>query len=201
MSLGHRAKGWRSMSVSHGTGVVGPSDEALDESPVMEWSNERGAIRRSLMGMSDRAPAVRRPGIDPHRRNGSMRYAAIVYIDPERFARLDERQRVELDEASFAEDEALRATGQLLFAEALQPITEAVTVRVREGRVSTTIGPFAETAEHLGGIVLLEARDLNEAVAIVSRYAIAELGSIEVRPVMDLEAAVRARRAAEEGGG
>jgi hypothetical protein len=130
-----------------------------------------------------------------------MRFAAIVYVDPERFAALDERQLAELDEASFAEDEALRASGQLILAEALQPVTEAVTVRVRHGHVSTTIGPFAETAEHLGGIVLLEARDLNEAVGIVSRYAIAEFGAIEVRPVMDLEATVMARRAAAQGDG
>lgn len=130
-----------------------------------------------------------------------MRFAAIVYVDPERFARLDERQLAELDEASFAEDEALRASGRLILAQALQPVTEAVTVRVREGKASTTIGPFAETTEHLGGIVLLEARDLNEAIGIVSHYAIAELGSIEVRPVADLEATVMARRAAMNSGG
>ena len=70
-----------------------------------------------------------------------------------------------------------------------------------DGKASTTIGPFAETTEHLGGIVLLEARDLNEAMRIVSRYAIAELGSIEVRPVSDLEATVKARRAAAQGNG
>jgi hypothetical protein len=130
-----------------------------------------------------------------------MRFAAIVYVDPERFARLDEQQLADLDEASFEEDEALRASGRLIVAQALQPVTEAVTVRVRDGHVSTTIGPFAETTEQLGGIVLLEARDLNEAIGIVSRYAIAELGSIEVRPVTDLGATVKARRAAAQGNG
>ena len=95
-----------------------------------------------------------------------------------------------------AANEELRPDGQLIVAEALQPVTEAVTVRVRDGRMSTTIGPFAETAEHLGGIVLLEARDLNEAISIAGRLPIAELGCIEVRPVLDVEAQVMERRRA-----
>lgn len=125
-----------------------------------------------------------------------MRYAAVVYIDPERYARLDQQGLATLDEASLAANEELRRDGRLVAAQALQSIDEAVTVRVRDGRMSTTIGPFAETAEHLGGFVLLEARDLNEAIAIASRLPIAELGCIEVRPVYDVEAVVAARRAA-----
>jgi hypothetical protein len=128
-----------------------------------------------------------------------MRYAAIVYTDPQRFAELDARQLAELDEASFASNDELREGGHLVAAEALEPVTEAVTVRVRDGRMSTTIGPFAETAEHLGGIVLLDARDLNEAISLAARLPIAELGCIEVRPVMDLEGRVMGRRAASSG--
>jgi hypothetical protein len=65
-------------------------------------------------------------------------------------------------------------------------VAEAITVRVRDGRLSATDGPFAETNEQLGGFVLIEARDLNEAIRIAGRIPSARLGSVEVRPVIDL---------------
>ena len=70
-------------------------------------------------------------------------------------------------------------------AEALQPVGTATTVRVRNGKLSTTDGPFAETKEQLGGFYLISARDLNEAIQIASRIPSARIGSIEVRPVID----------------
>ena len=124
-----------------------------------------------------------------------MQYACLVYVDPSKFRALDEHQLAELDEASLASNDDLRASGHLILAEALQPVTEAVTVRIRDGRMSTTTGPFAETAEHLGGAVLIEARDLNEAIGIAGRLPIARFGCIEVRPVMDVRARVMERRA------
>jgi hypothetical protein len=129
-----------------------------------------------------------------------MRYACLVYVDPEAFGRMSEQELAELDEASFAEDNELRDRGHLILAQALKPVAEAVSVRVRDGRMSATAGPFVETAEHLGGVVFLEARDLNEAVQLVSHFAIARFGGIEVRPVMDLEATVMERRAREATG-
>jgi hypothetical protein len=79
--------------------------------------------------------------------------------------------------------EELRQEGYLLSAEPLQSTKTAATVRVRGGRLSITDGPFAETRETLGGFFLVQARDLNEAIRIASRWPSARLGSIEVRPV------------------
>mgnify|MGYP003580760080 FL=1 len=82
----------------------------------------------------------------------------------------------------------MRASGHCVSAEALQPVSSATTVRVRNGKVSVTDGPFAETKECLAGFYLLEARDLNEAIQLASRIPPAEIGSIEVRPVRTLNA-------------
>jgi hypothetical protein len=84
---------------------------------------------------------------------------------------------------SFTED--IQKSGHLLGGEALQPTHTATTVRVRNGKVSTTDGPFAETKEQLGGFYLVEANDLNEAIQIAARIPSARYGSIEVRPVVD----------------
>jgi len=81
--------------------------------------------------------------------------------------------------------EGLRRKGVLVSAEPLQSIRTASTVRVRDGTLSVTDGPFAETKETLGGFFLITARDLNEAVLIASKWPSARLGSIEVRPVDD----------------
>jgi hypothetical protein len=82
----------------------------------------------------------------------------------------------------------LRARGHYIAAEALQPVTDAVTVRVRHGAVSVTDGPFAETKEQLAGFYLIEARDLDEAIQLASRIPPARIGSIEVRPIRELVA-------------
>ena len=77
----------------------------------------------------------------------------------------------------------LQRNGRLVVAHALQSVRTATTVRVRQGRLSTTDGPFAETKESLGGFFLIEARDLNEAIQVAARWPSARLGSIEVRPI------------------
>jgi hypothetical protein len=123
-----------------------------------------------------------------------MKYLCIVYIDPEIFGALSPQGLAALDEASLAFDEELHQTGQLILAQALQPIETATTIRVRDGRLSATDGPFAETTEHLGGFMYVEARDLNEAIEIAGRSPIAPFGSIEIRPVHDLARAVQERR-------
>ncbi|HUE73397.1 MAG TPA: YciI family protein [Pirellulaceae bacterium] len=81
----------------------------------------------------------------------------------------------------------LRASGQLVATNRLLPAAEAVTVRVRLGKVSTTDGPFAETKEQFGGYYVIEARDMNEAIQIASRIPGARYGSVEVRPVAEDE--------------
>jgi hypothetical protein len=87
---------------------------------------------------------------------------------------------------------AIRESGHLVACNRLQPPTAAATVRVREGRVAVTDGPFAETKEHLGGYYLIEAKDLNEAIGIASRIPGARFGSVEVRPVAEDEATLGA---------
>ena len=77
--------------------------------------------------------------------------------------------------------------GALVTGEALQPVSTATTVRVRNGRTATTDGPFAETKEQLGGFYLIEARDLNDAIQVAARIPSARLGSIEVRPIMEFD--------------
>jgi hypothetical protein len=87
---------------------------------------------------------------------------------------------------TLAANEALAASGHLVLAEALEQVAAATTVRVRNRRLSATDGPFTETHEQLGGFVLIEARDLNEAIQIAGRLPGTRLGSVEVRPVIDL---------------
>ena len=79
--------------------------------------------------------------------------------------------------------EALRKSGHLIVTQALQSARTGATVQVRSGKLSVTNGPFAETKEQLGGFFLIDARDLNEAIQVASRWPSARLGSIEVRPI------------------
>ena len=120
-----------------------------------------------------------------------MKYLCLVYAEE---ATLDAMPQAEIDtlvDESLANDEDLRESGHLVLAQALDQVVAATTVRVRNGRLSATDGPFAETNEQLGGFVLIEARDLNEAIRIAGRIPSARLGSIEVRPVIDLIERVR----------
>ncbi|MBK9035293.1 MAG: YciI family protein [Myxococcales bacterium] len=82
----------------------------------------------------------------------------------------------------------IKASGHFLGGDALQPVATATTVRVRDGKVTTTDGPFAETREQLGGYYLIEAKDLDEAIKVAARIPSARYGSIEVRPIMVLTA-------------
>ena len=113
-----------------------------------------------------------------------MRYACLVYFDPKKvFDRSPEAEAVLRDSGAYNEE--LRASGHLVMDEALQLPTEAMTVRVRDGKMSAVDGPFMETKEVLGGFLLIEARDLNEAVRIGAGIPLARLGSVEVRPSVD----------------
>ena len=89
-------------------------------------------------------------------------------------------------EESLAYDDALRKAGHLIVAHALQPVEAATTIRVRNGKVSATDGPFAETKEQLGGFMLIDARDLNDAIQVAAKIPMARRGSIEVRPIKEL---------------
>ena len=88
----------------------------------------------------------------------------------------------------------MRKSGHCVASEALQPVSTATTVRVRNGKVSVTDGPFAETKEFLAGFYMIEARDLNEAIQIASRIPPAAVGSIEIRPIRPIRETVKAQR-------
>jgi|SRR5208282_4735858 len=119
-----------------------------------------------------------------------MKYLCAVYVEPKAMKALSARERATLDRESMAYDDALRRSGHYMVAEALQPVSAAKTVRVRKGKASIVDGPFAETKEHLGGFILIDAKDMNEALQVAAKIPMAKLGSIEVRPVLQLSAPV-----------
>jgi len=116
----------------------------------------------------------------------AMKYLCLVYIEEKTLDAMSESGLDALIDESLAYDKVLRKSGHYLVSEALQPVQAATTVRVRNGKLSVTDGPFAETKEQLGGFFLIDARDLNDAIQVASRIPPARLGSIEVRPVMEL---------------
>ena len=122
-----------------------------------------------------------------------MKYVCLVYLVEKELEAMSESEADACTDESLAYDETLRRTGQLVLAPALEPVEMATTVRVRRGKMITTDGPFAETKEQLGGFIVLEARDLNEAIQTASRIPLARRGSIEVRPIKALSTLRRMR--------
>jgi len=116
-----------------------------------------------------------------------MKYLCLVYVEEKTMQAMSNHEWEALNRECLACGDSLRESGHLLAAEPLQPVSTATTVRIRAGKVSATDGPFAETKEQLAGFYLLEARDLNEALQCASKIPPARFGSIEVRPVRDLE--------------
>ncbi|GGF12085.1 hypothetical protein GCM10011611_17160 [Aliidongia dinghuensis] len=113
-----------------------------------------------------------------------MRYVCLIYFDPRKVFDGSAESNAVLA-ALAAHDQALKANGQLVFAQPLALPNAAMTVQVRDGKMSATDGPFMETKEMLGGLVVIEASDLNAAAQIAAGIPFATLGSIEVRPVPD----------------
>ena len=112
-----------------------------------------------------------------------MRYLCLAYEEETKLTDLTQSEWDALRGETLTYLDELRHRGQVLTAEALQSARTATTVRVRNGKLTVTDGPFAETKEQLGGFFLIEARDLNEAIQVASRWPSARLGSIEVRPI------------------
>jgi len=113
-----------------------------------------------------------------------MKYLCLVYSDEEKLHGLPESPE---DRECQAYADSLARSGQMVAGQALQPVATATTVRVRNGQVSVTDGPFAETKEQLAGFYLIDARDLNDAIRIAAGIPPARVGSIEVRPVRELQ--------------
>jgi hypothetical protein len=116
-----------------------------------------------------------------------MKYLCLIYFEEQKLNALSTHELDALIDEAFASDEVLRKSGHYLVSDALQPGQTATTVRVRNGKVSATDGPFAETKEQLGGFILIDARDLDDAIRVASKIPPARLGSVEVRPIWDLK--------------
>src|SRR5216683_2786494 len=125
----------------------------------------------------------------------AMKYLCMVWFEEKTLAALSIDDGRALDRDSFAYDEELRTRGYFIVAQALQPAKKAKIVRVRNGKVSTIDGPFAETKEQLGGFILIEAKDMSDALKVAAKIPLARLGSIEVRPIMELNVDRREKRA------
>ena len=114
-----------------------------------------------------------------------MKYICLVYLEEKNLNALPTSERQVLSDESMAYCDVLRRNGQFIAASPLHPVETATTVRVRNGKASTTDGPFAETKEQLGGFFLIDVKDLNEALQVAAKIPAARLGSIEVRPVRE----------------
>ncbi len=113
-----------------------------------------------------------------------MKYLCLVYSDENELHSLPDSPK---DTECHAYAQSLVESGHMVAGEALEPVSTATTVRVRGGQVSITDGPFAETKEQLAGFYMIEAKDLNEALRIAADIPPARVGSIEVRPVRQLD--------------
>jgi hypothetical protein len=116
-----------------------------------------------------------------------MKYICLGYIAPGKFENLPEAERNAAMDECFTYDDELRAKGHFAGGHALQPPEAAATLRWEDGRVAVTDGPYAETKEQIGGILILEARDLNHAIQIMSKHPGVKMGPFEIRPAADLD--------------
>lgn len=122
-----------------------------------------------------------------------MKYICFGYFDKGKFEAMTEGEKNAMFDTSFEYDDHLRANGHWAGGEALQPPETARTVSWKNGKVATTDGPYAETKEQIGGILVLEARDMNHAVQLMTQHPALRFGSIfEIRPVGDLSKIMKA---------
>jgi hypothetical protein len=130
-----------------------------------------------------------------------MKYICLGYYDPAKHAAMTENERNAMFDECFEYDDQLRANGHWAGGEALQPDKTASTLSWKNGKVATTDGPYAETKEQIGGILTLEARDMNHAIQLISQHPSLKYGTkFEVRPTGDMselmEASEQRRRKA-----
>ena len=114
-----------------------------------------------------------------------MRYLCLIYDEESKLNGMPKSEADQFMGEYFAFTEGIKQSGHYIGGEALQPVQTATTVRVRNGKVSTTDGPFAETKEQLGGYYLINARDLNDAIQVAAKIPSARIGTVEVRPIME----------------
>jgi hypothetical protein len=116
-----------------------------------------------------------------------MKFVFLIYHDEKTLDALPPEEMQNLVDAALGYSEELRGSGHYIVSNALQRARTARTVRVRGGKATTTDGPFAETKEQLGGFYLIEAKNIDEACEVASRFPPARIGTIEVRPVQELQ--------------
>jgi hypothetical protein len=114
---------------------------------------------------------------------GAMKYLCLIYDDEKKWETMSKAEADAYMGEYFAFTDAVKASGHYIAGHALKPVQTATTVRSRNGKLSTTDGPFAETKEQLGGYYLIEARDLNDALQVAQKIPSVRTGSIEVRPI------------------
>ena len=112
-----------------------------------------------------------------------MKYMLLVYLDEQAMSE-PEREKCYVESAQLAQQ--IKSSGQYLAASPLHPTSTATSIRVRDGKRLVTDGPFAETREQLGGYYLIDAKTLDEAIGIAARIPVARLGTVEIRPVMEI---------------
>jgi len=115
-----------------------------------------------------------------------MKFVCLGYIEPGKFENMEENERNAMVDECLAYDDTLRRNGHFAGGEGLQGPNTGVTLRWKQGKVAVTDGPYAETKEQLGGILILEARDLKHAIELMSKHPGVKAGPFEVRPAFDL---------------
>ena len=131
-----------------------------------------------------------------------MKYICLGYIEPKKLESMPEAERNAMIDECFTYDDELRCKGHFAGGEALQPPQTATTLRWKDGKVSINDGPYAETKEQIGGILILEARDLNHAIQLMSKHPGVKAGPFEIRPAADLSGMIQEseqRRATSQG--
>jgi hypothetical protein len=127
-------------------------------------------------------------------REETMRFICLGYMEESKWDEMSERDRTALMQECFAYDDELRRGGHFIGGEALQSIRNAATLRYQQGEVAVTDGPYAETKEQLGGILILEARDLNHAIQLMSKHPGVRNGAFEIRSAnVEINALIAAR--------
>ena len=120
-----------------------------------------------------------------------MKFVCLGYIEPGKFENMTESARNAMVDSCFSYDDVLRKGGHFTGGEALQPPASAATLRFQGGKVTVTDGPYAETKEQIGGILILEARDLKHAIELMSQHPGVRAGPFEIRPAADLGEMIR----------
>ncbi len=116
-----------------------------------------------------------------------MKYACLIYVDEAQYQKMSKVEVDKLNAEYFAFTDDIKKSGHHIAGDAFQTTQTATTVRVRNGKTSTTDGPFAQTKEQLTGYYLIEARDIDDAIRVASRIPDVRVGSIEVRPIMEFQ--------------